>query len=179
MEEILEIIATNHMPLVFLLGCLLCIAGAVLAFTSNGKTQGVILCITGVVFASLPFITSVKFNSDGLELLTNTQIANQALAKTIEDQTKAIEELRSGLAAVQVFSQNAITLPGVGGGSTTTTPSNFENFKENLGNSLQRTDDFLNGIQTRQQSLDQILQKNDVIIDKLGTGRGLENFIRP
>ncbi|MBO9656873.1 MAG: hypothetical protein J7562_21280 [Agrobacterium tumefaciens] len=167
MIDFLNAISNNHISVVATIGILVCLAGLLLCFFSAGKTHGVVLALVGAVFTALPFITSMKVNKDGLEILTNSQEVNTKLAASVAQQTKAIEELKLGLAALDTVVRTFAKEPSLGSNNSFVPQVDWSVVQQNLGTSINNSDTLLDDIQKRQQSLEGILNRNGALINKM------------
>ncbi|MBG0510269.1 hypothetical protein I3J13_15940 [Agrobacterium sp. MOPV5] len=167
MVDFFNVISNNHISVVATIGMLMCVSGLLLCFFSGGKTHGLLLALVGAVFTALPFITSMKVNRDGLEILTNSQKANIELATTVAKQTQAIEEVKQGLAALNTVVQTFANTPAAGSDNSFTPKINWLQIQKNLSSSIDKSDSLLGDIQQRQQSVEDILGKNEALIGKM------------
>lgn len=164
MVDFFNVISNNHISVVATIGILMCLSGLFLSFFSGGRTHGLLLALVGAVFTALPFITSMKVNKDGLEILTNSQKANIELATTVAKQTQAIEEVKQGLAALNTVVQTFAGTPASGTDNPFTPKINWLQVQNNLTTSINKSESLLGDIQQRQQSVEDILGRNDALL---------------
>ncbi len=167
MVDFFNLISNNHISVVATIGILMCVSGLLLSFISAGKTHGVVLSLVGAVFTALPYITSMKVNKDGVEIMTNSQKANTELAATISQQTKAIEELKLGLEALDTVVKTFARAPTTSWDNGVVPTVNWSQVQENLSNSLGKSDSLLGDIQKRQQTVEGILNRNGALIKNM------------
>ncbi|TZG37425.1 hypothetical protein [Agrobacterium sp. B1(2019)] len=166
MADFFNIISNNHISVVAAIGILMCSAGLLLCFFASGKTHGLVLALVGAVFTALPFIEKMTLNKDGWEIITNGQKANAALATTVAQQTKAIEELKLGLAALDTVVKTFAVTPSLGSDNPVIPKVNWLQIQKNLSTSIDNSGSLLGDIQQRQKAVESLLNLNEALIDR-------------
>lgn len=100
MLELLASISQYHLAILVIVGTILCILGAV-ALIFRTSWAAVATIFFGFVFCAVPFLSQARLGKDGIEIVTIFQQASKDLIEANDKNSKAIEELRVGLASVQ------------------------------------------------------------------------------
>jgi len=156
MEEFLKLVAANYIPIIVTLGVVICLAGILrMLFSRAFNWTGLAVIFLGGVFAGIPLISKASIGKDGLEIVTNLNLATEELNAAVKANGDAIASLREGLAAIETLVAQSDQVANPSGAIAV----------EALKNSLDASEVELKAIDSATSSVIQRLEANDMLIN--------------
>jgi hypothetical protein len=168
MQAVFDILINNVRSIVMIVGMLLLVVGVVAMFFAS-KTAAVMLLIIGAGLVATPILKQFQAGGEfGVNLVTSFNETNEKLAAATESNTKAIEELRTGLDATRKLIADIKTENTQNPNGRLVIPlDKFQNFNTTTTNTLKKFDLNLNNTKVINDSISKQLQIQKSIINEM------------